>query len=298
MLGELCEDSIVAIGKSEDGTLEKVKSLPGLDIVETVWDEQLMGHGGRILSEQTNLVLEHLRKKHDHDGAWGFYLQSDELVHEKDYEKIKKDIQRAHQQGCDAVRFRYYHFWLNHNQVAISKRWYPQEIRAIKLNSSIRSHGDAQGFSGFSKIYESDVHIFHYGHVRNEEKRQAKQELLLKMIWPVEKFKKYQKREQRDFKRTRTLAYHGPHPEVMRERIERLGDSFSRPERERVAIFDPNGIIDGELKGKIKAKNIHIAREDCPSDAISLQKRGRFASLFSSRPHSFEYAKPTGPPLE
>ena len=266
-LTELCEESFIALGDSEDGTEAEVKKFQGLTSVETVWDMSLMGDGGKILSQQTNVALEALRKKH-HKG-WAIYLQTDELIHEKDFEQIKKDIETAAAEGCDAIRFRYYHFWLNHNQIAISKRWYPQEIRAIKLDSDIVSHGDAQGFIGQSKVYDSDVHIFHYGHVRDEEKREAKQELLIKMIRPGEKFKKYKAREEKAFKKTETLPYYGPHPKWMKERIERFGDVFEMPEKDVVKVYDPRGIIDEELKARIKTKKLELIPEK-ESDSLSL----------------------------
>ena len=283
-LDELCDAGALVLGKSEDGTEENVKSCNKLEIVETVWDMSFMGNGGLLLSQQTNIALNHLRKKYRNESSWGFYLQTDELVHEKDYGRIRKDIRIAHERGYDAVRFRYYHFWLNHNQIAISKRWYPQEIRAVKLNSSIRSFGDAQGFSGFTKIYDSDVHIFHYGHVRDENKREAKQDFLLKMIRPQEKLPKYKKREQKAFKRTETLPFYGSHPKVMKNRIQRFNDILSLPEKDQISIFDPRGIVDDELKSRIKAKNVHIARNQCPKGAITLEKKGLLAFLSTSTP--------------
>lgn len=270
-LTELCEHSYIALGDSEDGTEDEVKKFSKLSSIATTWDMRLMGDGGKILSQQTNVALGELRKNHGKEaGAWGFYLQTDELIHEKDFEQIKMDIEAAENGGHDAISFRYYHFWLNHNQVAISKRWYPQEIRAIKLESDIISHGDAQGFIGQKKVYESDVHIFHYGHVRDEEKREAKQELLIKMIRPGEKYNKYKKREEKAFKKTETLPYYGPHPKWMKERIEKFGDVFEMPLKEEVNIYDPNQVIDEELKKRIKTSRLNLLLSK-NSDALSLE---------------------------
>lgn len=276
-LNSLCQRTYIALGESEDGTENEVKKFENLEIIPTVWDMSLMGDGGKILSQQTNVALKKLKEDHSSEGDWGIYLQTDELIHEKDFEQIKKDIQEAQDTGCDAIRFRYYHFWLNHNQIAISKRWYPQEIRGIKLSSKIISHGDAQGFEGFSKVFESDVHIFHYGHVRDEEKREAKQELLMRMIRPEGKLSKYKKREQRDFNKTETLPYYGPHPKWMKERIERFGDCFRMDSKEIVKIFDPDNVIDEELKERIRANELEIYNENPPKDSLSLKK-----SLFQS----------------
>ena len=267
-LTQLCQESYIALGDSEDGTEEHLGSFTSLNIVNTVWDMSLMGDGGKILSQQTNVALDKLRQVHSN--GWAFYLQTDELIHEKDFDQIKKDIKAAEDQNCDAVSFRYYHFWLNHNQVAISKRWYPQEVRAIKVNSMIVSHGDAQGFSGCQKVYESDVHIFHYGHVRDKEKREAKQELLIKMIRPDSKFKKYKSREEKAFKSTETLPYFGPHPKWMKDRIERFGDIFRKENHKFVKIHDPENFMDEDLKNRIAADKIEVSAEKKPR-SLSLE---------------------------
>jgi len=255
-LTSLCEVSFIALGDSDDGTEGEITGFSSLKIIHTKWDPALIGDGGQVLSQQTNIALEAARRASARESSWGFYLQTDELIHEKDIPRIKEDIAKAEASGCDAVRFRYYHFWLNHNQIAISKRWYPQEVRAVRLDSRVRSHGDAQGFSGIEKVFESDVTIFHYGHVREEEKRQAKQELLMKMIRPEGNISKYIKRELRDFNQTETLPFYGSHPKWMRERIERFGDQFTLEEKDVLKIYDPNSLLTTEAKRNIKAKKI------------------------------------------
>ncbi len=74
-LAPLVDETVVAVGKSDDGTLELVRSLdlPDLRIIETVWDESLRV-GGRVLAQQTNVALAQCRL------PWAFYLQADEVV--------------------------------------------------------------------------------------------------------------------------------------------------------------------------------------------------------------------------
>jgi len=286
-LTELCESSYIALGDSEDGTEDEVKKIKSLNCIITKWDMSLMGDGGKILSQQTNIALNQLKKeKKDIPNAWGFYLQTDELIHENDFDQIKRDIQAADEQGFDAVRFRYFHFWLNHNEIAISKRWYPQEIRAIKLDSAIQSHGDAQGFTGQKKVYESDVHIFHYGHVREQAKREAKQELLIKMIRPSEKYSKYKSREEKAFNKTETLKYLGSHPKWMKERIEKFGDTFEAKVIDNVDIYDPSGVIDETFKKKIRAKKVTINKKKFESSLTLAPNILEKIGLKKKFPHS------------
>lgn len=247
----------IALGQNDDGTKAVLEKIPYIHITDTVWDMSRMGKGGVIFSEQTNIALEKLREEHgNEEGAWGIYLQSDEVLHEDSLEQLKKDIEEAEKTGCDAVRFRYFHFWKSHYEIATNKRWYPVEIRAVKLNSKVVNHGDAQGFSGFTKVYDSDVYIHHYGHVRDEEKRQEKQKFLIQSIRASEKFQKYFKREQKAFAGTKTLPLLINHPKVMKERIEKMGESFKQGAKELVYIVgDENSFSDGTKK-KINAAEV------------------------------------------
>lgn len=257
-LSKIASKIYIALGQNDDGTKKALEGLPYIEITDTIWDMSRMGHGGVIFSEQTNIALEKLRLEHgEEDGAWGIYLQSDEVLHENSLEQLKKDINEAQKTGCDAISFRYFHFWKSHYQIATNKRWYPVEIRAIKLNSKVVNHGDAQGFSGFTKVFNSDVYIHHYGHVRNEEKRQEKQKFLIQSIRAAGKFKKYFKREQKAFAQTKTLPILLNHPSVMKERIEKMGENFTLPEVEVLYIVGDSKEFSKESLKKINAKNIY-----------------------------------------
>ncbi|MEK6625531.1 MAG: hypothetical protein AABY86_11215 [Bdellovibrionota bacterium] len=133
------------------------------------------------------------------------------------------------------MAFRYLHFWQTHRQLAINKKWYPQEIRAIKLDSKLESWGDAQSFRPAQKVYYSDARIFHYGHVREEESYKIKKQDILRLYHSESALPKYQKRERRFDAMTEVLAYLGTHPKFMKERILRL-ENFWTPQK-RSAIF-------------------------------------------------------------
>ena len=274
----LCDNSVVIVGDSEDETCELVKKIEEAEKLvtdESVWDPSMMGDGGQILSFQTNIALNKLRELYGEDGnAWAIYLQGDEVLHEDDYKVIKEDIIKASKQGCDAISFRYWHFWLDHNHVAVSERWYPQEVRAIKLSSSILSYGDAQGFSGVQKAYESNAFIYHYGHVRDKEKREAKQKLLMEMIRPADKLSKYLKREKVSFSQTKTLPWFGPHPKVMSERIQRMGDHLSLPEKESVTLVDQGEVFSDSFLKRINAKVVcRVSAKDQDKYSLSIEKK-------------------------
>jgi hypothetical protein len=256
-LSSIASKTYVALGQNDDGTKEELEKLPEIEIIPTIWDMSLLGKGGVIFSEQANIALNKIREAHGSEkSAWAVYLQSDEILHEDSIEQLKADIEKADLEGCDAVRLRYFHFWKSHYKVAINKRWYPTEIRVVKLDSKIVNHGDAQGFSGFTKVYDSDVYIHHYGHVRDEEKRQEKQKFLIKYIRQSEKFQKYFKREQKAFADTKTLTVLLKHPKVMTSRIEKMGESFTLNEVSKVYIVGNQSQYSDSTKAKINAKEV------------------------------------------
>lgn len=263
-LSKVSEKIYVALGQNDDGTKQLLGQLPFVDIIDTTWDMSLLGKSGIIFSEQTNIALSKLREVHGkEESAWGIYLQSDEVLHEDSLEQLRADIKKADASGHDAIRFRYHHFWQNHYQVAINKRWYPSEVRAVKLNSKVINHGDAQGFSGFTKVFESDVYIHHYGHVRDEQKRQEKQKFLIKSIRASDKFQKYFNREKKAFANTVTLPILINHPIVMKDRIKKMGEEFSLQEAAQIYIVGDEKSFSEASKVKINAKLVHWV--DCLS---------------------------------
>ncbi len=212
----LCSTVVLALGDSEDSTEEKISALSGLTVIHTHWGAP-KPDGGHVLSEQTNLALEHLRTLHPK--GWALYLQADEVISEQDHHLIKRDLEKADQQGCDAVRFRYYHFWKHYHQLAISRRWYPHEIRAIRLDSTIKSFGDAQSFQNAKKVYESEARIFHYGHVKPQDKLDEKNWDFGLWWHTQEDLKKALRRGKQKEQREVVLPYFGHHPMVMHDRI-------------------------------------------------------------------------------
>lgn len=221
---DLVDKIYINVGFSDDTTLKEVKKIPKVEIIEVDWDDR-RSDGGHILSDMTNIAIKKMREEVQDESAWAVYLQSDEVLHEDDLPIIKEDLQKAQDQGCDVLRFRYMHFWQKNDRIAIGKRWYPQEIRAFKIKSNILSHGDAQTFENWNKAYESDAHIWHYGHVRDERAYRAKLDQMSKYY--QRGLRHYRKKFQAWFKDTffgeKTMKFYGDHPEVMRMRVANQG---------------------------------------------------------------------------
>lgn len=216
-LCDLCSSVYLALGKSEDGTESSLSNFKNIKIIPTIWDEN-MRKSGLILSEQTNIALEKLREEQNKNG-WGIYLQADEVLNPENFTQIKNDIQKASDEGYDAVSFRYLHFWQNYHSIAISKRWYPQEIRAIRLNSNAASYGDAQSFSNCAKIFYSDVPVFHYGHVREANAYALKKKDFNRWWHKDDELEKVVERGKKREKGEKIIPYLGPHPLYMKNKI-------------------------------------------------------------------------------
>jgi len=259
-LNAVTEKTYLALGASEDGTEDVINSLPNIKVIPTVWDDALRD-GGLILSQQTNVALNTLREDYgESDDAWGIYLQCDEVFHQDDYQLIKNDIAKAQAEGCDAISFRYFHFWMDHHHIAINKKWYPQEIRAVKVKTNIESWGDAQSFRHQTKVYESDARIYHYGHVREKESYLQKKADILKLYHSDERIFKYKRREKKFDRQTETLLYWGSHPEIMKERVLRMGDIWQLDPVDNLYIIGSQNDLPLKFVEQIVAKKIHFVR--------------------------------------
>ena len=215
----LVEELVVAVGRSDDGTLEAVRSLddPRLVVIETVWDESLR-QGGRVLAQQTNVALSRCRH------PWAFYLQADEVVHEEDYDRIRAALARHEADpGIDALWFRFLHFEGTFSYVNPLR--YRRQCRAVRNDGRLESAGDAAGFARRDgrrlKTARSGARIFHYGWVRAPGALRAKTLAFEKLwhddAWVAARWGDMPAETLGDV--DLAFRWRGRHPAVMRERI-------------------------------------------------------------------------------
>ncbi len=244
----------LALDIGDDTTQEVISTLPYVKVLDSVWDMNL--RKGLVLSVETNKALQYLRSEHADLGDWGIYLQADEVLHQDDYELLINDINIAEKEGYDAISFRYLHFWQTHHHIAISKKWYPEEIRAIKLNSKIVSWGDAQGFKNYTKVYQSEARIYHYGHVREEDIYKTKMIDMGKMYHNQEDLQKNLDKGLKDAQKNKTLLYFGSHPMVMKERVLKMKDIWVRERVKEAHIVGNSEKYSEKLIEKINADKV------------------------------------------
>jgi hypothetical protein len=172
----ICDDFVIAVGKSDDNTLDLIKNInsPKIQIIETLWDDSLR-EGGRVLAVETNKAFQAIAA----DSDWAFYIQGDEVVHEKYLDTIYKQMEKwKDTPEVDGLLFKYKHFFGSYDYVGIAANWYPNEIRVIRNNKKIYSYRDAQGFRKNNneklRVKHIDAYIFHYGWVKHPKDMQSK----------------------------------------------------------------------------------------------------------------------------
>ncbi len=164
----LCDEMIVAVGDSADDTRELIHSIGSekIKIMDTVWDP-LLREGGVVLADETNKAFRAISGNPD----WCFYIQGDEVIHEKYHDTIRKGmLQWKNNPEVDGLLFKYKHFYGSFDYVASSSKWYRNEIRIIRHDPSFYSYRDAQGFRKEAdkklRVKAVDAYIYHYGWVR------------------------------------------------------------------------------------------------------------------------------------
>ena len=75
----IVDEFIIAVGQGEDKTLEKINSINNnkIHIIETKWNE-IMQDRGFVYAQQKMIA------QFNCTGDWAFYLEGDEVLHEKD----------------------------------------------------------------------------------------------------------------------------------------------------------------------------------------------------------------------
>jgi len=226
----LCDEFIVAVGKSEDDTRKIVENInsPKIRIIDTVWDDSLR-EGGRVLAVETDKALAAVAS----DSDWCFYIQADECVHEKYLPAIKEAMLKwKEDKAVDGLLFNYLHFYGSYDYIGDSRRWYRKEIRIIRNNKKINSYLDAQGFRKSGEklnVKPIDAFVYHYGWVKPPDLQQAKQEVFHRLWHDEEWMKKNIKgADEFDYSQIDSLAHFTEtHPATMQQRIKNKNWQFT-----------------------------------------------------------------------
>ena len=173
----IVDEFVINVGESEDDTLLQINSIknPKIRIIQSKWNEN-MKHSGFVYGQQKMIA------QFNCTGDWLFYIEGDELYHEKDLDKIKNSMKlHLNDSNIEALVVDFYHFYGNANSYLDSPGWYRSEVRIIK--SSIRSYApdglfwlvlDKNKKGRYPKAKKIGVFCYHYGWVRSEEEMNLK----------------------------------------------------------------------------------------------------------------------------
>jgi hypothetical protein len=170
---DLCDEVVVNVGASDDGTRDVVAGLgdPRVRIIDSVWD---FSRGSGALAFETNRAMAACR------GAWGVYIQADEVLHEAGAATLRERLREWDPDPrVEGLLVDYLHFYGDFDTLATDRHWYRREVRVVRLGREIRSYQDAQGFrvgSGERRVRArvTGAPMFHYGWARPPQSMRQK----------------------------------------------------------------------------------------------------------------------------
>jgi hypothetical protein len=223
----VCDHFLVAVGKSDDNTRQIIQNISPekITIIDTIWDESLK-EGGAVYADETNKAFDAIPEEYD----WCFYIQGDEVLHEKYIEPIKQSmLDNMDKKDVEGLLFGFRHFYGTYDYVGDCRHWYRNEIRVIRNDKSIRSYRDAQGFrkNGHKlNVVPVKAEIYHYGWVRHPRFMQEKIESAKQFYDGISENEAEKKAAELEFnysgKYDALALFEGTQPAVMQTRIERL----------------------------------------------------------------------------
>jgi glycosyltransferase involved in cell wall biosynthesis len=173
----ICDEFVIAVGNGDDNTREQIQGIGDkkIRIIDTIWNEG-QKTGGFVYAQQKMIAM------YNCTGDWAFYLEGDEVLHEKDLDVIYNALRdNLNEDRVEALAFHYKHFYGNPQTYIDSPAWCRSGVRIIK--NSVRAIAmDGLHFTVMTDMKNGrwprgkkiDATIYHYGYVRSLEKLQAK----------------------------------------------------------------------------------------------------------------------------
>lgn len=233
----ICDEFVIAVGQGDkdDHTRDMIAAIgdPKIKIIDTVWEEKYFKRGV-INAMQTDIAQQAC------SGDWLFYVQADEVVHEKYLPVIQQRCEQVLDNlQVEGLLFRYRHFWGDYQHYHGGHGWYPYEIRIVRNLPTIHSFESAQSFRHFEpyenprqehgtrklKVAKVDAEIYHYGWVRPPHLMQNKTRALNTVHWGRQRAEEHYQKAPKEFDYgplDRLEVFKESHPAVMKEMIARM----------------------------------------------------------------------------
>jgi hypothetical protein len=227
----LVDELVVVAQRGDAAALDATRALGDarVRVMETDWDEG-PALRGLALARQTNIALAECRNR------WALYLQADEVVHERDYEPIRRALERYEgADEVDALSFRFLHFEGSYDYVNPLR--YRTQCRLVRTDGRLESVRDAAGFGRRDgrrlRTRRSGARIFHYGWVGSPTALKAKTLALARLYHDDAYVARRWGPVPPEAIGSADLAFRwmGDHPAVMRERMVRQSGELGRERR-------------------------------------------------------------------
>jgi len=211
----IVDEFIINVGDCEDQTLEKINNISSskIKIIQSSWNENMVDRG--FIYGQQKMIAQY-----SCSGDWLFYVEGDEIYHEKDLMHIRDQLEvNLNEEKVEAIAFKFLHFYGNKNSYLNSPGWYRSEARIIK--SSIRSYApdglfwlvlDSNKHGRYPRAKLLDIYCYHYGWVRSEEEMNLKSHKVQK-YWN----KKYTKIDYSQIDQKIIREFKDKHPSIMKQ---------------------------------------------------------------------------------
>ncbi len=222
----VCDEFVIAIGKGDEGDrtrnlVEGINS-PKIRIIDTEWtDRETLKN--EIYSQQTNIALNACT------GDWCFYIQADEVLHEKYLDIVAKRCDLFYNnESVEGLLFGFRHFWGDYDHYQAGHAWYPFEIRIVRNRIGVSSFGDAQSFLRNKeklRVAYANAEMFHYGYVRSPVLMQKRNVEIETTYRGAEETKKLYEKTGDFFDYgplNKRRVFTGTHPAVLHERIQNM----------------------------------------------------------------------------
>ncbi len=216
----LCDEIVVNVPRSTDGTLETVRAIgdPKVRVMESAWDDAERT-GDPILRRHTDLALERCT------GDWCVYIQGDEVLHEDGIPAMRAAMERElNNLAVQGLLVDYTHFYGSFWTYAYSFGWYQHEVRVVRRDPAIRASGGAQGFRTTDnrklRVKPSDGRYFHYGHALRPDVARVKTSSLASVYGHEAAVRELESRPARFYEDDQKVRpFTGTHPAVMRDTV-------------------------------------------------------------------------------
>jgi len=211
----IVDEFIVIVGESEDDTLEMIRSINDqkVRIVESKWNNQMRDRG--YVYGQQKMIAQF-----NCTGDWAFYIEGDEVYHEKDLNEIRESMEiYLNNPSVEALVVDFKHFYGNANSFLDSPGWYRSEARIIK--NSIRTYApdglfwlvlDSNKIGRYPRAKAIKATCYHYGWARSEKQMSLKSSKVQHYWGGPPVIVDYSQMDQAIIKK-----FIGSHPEVIKE---------------------------------------------------------------------------------